>query len=41
MQGGGSPLQVDCIPENKSRVDQVQATGAVALLFKAALADFA
>ncbi len=41
LQSGGNPLQVDRIPENNGRSDQIQSTGAVALLLKAAASNFA
>lgn len=35
------PLQIHLVPEHDGRRDEVQATGAVALLLKAAVPDFA
>lgn len=40
-QGIRGPLQVDRIPQHDGRRHQVEATGAVALLLEAAVADFA
>ena len=40
-QGVDGPLQIHRVPEHDGRRDEVRATGAVALLLKAAVPDFA